>query len=98
MYIFITNPTGHGLNQPIYSYHVTQASRNRVKLIIFLLQTLQFKLKKHPQKWDTLAYIAEFLVLIHLSFYSAWYLLIRIACFEWKKSGVGGFSKILRNF
>ena len=24
-------PTGHGLNQPIYSYHVTQANRNRVK-------------------------------------------------------------------
>ena len=24
-------PTGHGLNQPIYSYHVTQAGRNRVK-------------------------------------------------------------------
>ena len=23
-------PTGHGLNQPIYSYHVTQAGRNRV--------------------------------------------------------------------
>ena len=26
-------PTGNGLNQPIYSYHVTQASRNRVKAI-----------------------------------------------------------------
>ena len=24
-------PTGHGLNQPIYSYHVTQACRKRVK-------------------------------------------------------------------
>ena len=24
-------PTGHGLNQPIYSYHVTQAGRNRDK-------------------------------------------------------------------
>ena len=24
-------PTGTGLNQPIYSYHVTQPSRNRVK-------------------------------------------------------------------
>ena len=23
-------PTGHGLNQPIYSYQVTQAGRNRV--------------------------------------------------------------------
>ena len=26
-------PTGHGLNQPIYSYHVTQAGRNRVKSV-----------------------------------------------------------------
>ena len=25
-------PTGNGLNQPIYSYHVTQAGRNRVKI------------------------------------------------------------------
>ena len=24
-------PTGNGLNQPIYSYHVTEAGRNRVK-------------------------------------------------------------------
>ena len=24
-------PTSNGLNQPIYSYHVTQAGRNRVK-------------------------------------------------------------------
>ena len=29
-------PTGHGLNQPIYSYHVTQAGRNRVKKIYYL--------------------------------------------------------------
>ena len=27
-------PTGHGLNQPIYSYHVTQAGRNRVNVHI----------------------------------------------------------------
>ena len=25
-------PTGNGLNQHIYSYHVTQAGRNRVKI------------------------------------------------------------------
>ena len=38
-------PTGHGLNQPIYCYHVTQAGRNRVKkvkigqLVSFILDT-----------------------------------------------------------
>ena len=32
-------PTGHGLNQPIYSYHVTQAGRNRVKIVMGLLHT-----------------------------------------------------------
>ena len=25
-------PTGNGLNQPIYSYHMTQAGRNMVKM------------------------------------------------------------------
>ena len=28
-------PSGAGLNQPMYSYHVTQAGRNRVKGISF---------------------------------------------------------------
>jgi hypothetical protein len=27
-------PTGDGLNQPIYSYHVTQAGRNRIKITL----------------------------------------------------------------
>ena len=31
-------PFGNGLNQPTYSYHVTQAGRNRVKLFIRLKQ------------------------------------------------------------
>ena len=26
-------PTGTGVNQPIYSYHMTQVGRNRVKLL-----------------------------------------------------------------
>ena len=30
-FLFNPIPTGHGLNQPIYSYHVTQAGGNRVK-------------------------------------------------------------------
>ena len=33
-------PTGNGLNQPIYSYHVTQASGNRVNVIAQCPQTL----------------------------------------------------------
>ena len=30
-------PTGTGLNQPLYSYHVTQAGRSRVKEYIFIM-------------------------------------------------------------
>ena len=34
-------PTGTGLNQPIYSYHVTQAGRNRVKnAFIYVVQNM----------------------------------------------------------
>ena len=40
-------PTGNGLNQPIYSYHVTQAGRNRVKVLSFSCKTAVFLLRGH---------------------------------------------------
>ena len=35
-------PTGNGLNQPLYSYHLTQAGRNRTKHAKGLLMTLKW--------------------------------------------------------